>query len=50
LREFDGGGHGDVLAAYLAMARATALRAEGRGLLKSDQLEGLRHALDPKED
>jgi predicted short-subunit dehydrogenase-like oxidoreductase (DUF2520 family) len=50
LREFDGGGHGDVLEAYLAMARATALRAEGRGLLKPDQLKGLREALDPKED
>jgi len=32
------------------MARATALRAEGRGLLKSDQLKGLHEALDPKED
>ena len=50
LREYDGGGQGDVLAAYLAMARATALRADGRGLLKAGQLEGLRHALEPKED
>ena len=50
LREYDGGGHGDVLAAYLAMARATARRAEGRGLLKADQLEGLNRALDTEED
>ncbi len=50
LREFDGGGHGDVLAAYLAMARATALRAEGRGLLKPNQLGELREALEPEED
>jgi hypothetical protein len=50
LREYDGGGQGDVLEAYLAMARATARRAEGRGLLKPDQLDGLRHALEQRED
>lgn len=49
LREYDGGGQGDVLEAYLAMARATARRAEGRGLLKTDQLDGLRQALDGKD-
>ena len=45
LREQDGGAGGDILAAYLAMARATARRAEGRGLLKLDQLDGIRNAL-----
>jgi hypothetical protein len=50
LREYDGGGQGDVLEAYLAMARATARRAEGRGLLKPDQMNGLRQALDGKDD
>jgi predicted short-subunit dehydrogenase-like oxidoreductase (DUF2520 family) len=50
LREYDAGAGGDVLEAYLAMARATARRAEGRGLLKADQLEGLRKALEPRED
>jgi predicted short-subunit dehydrogenase-like oxidoreductase (DUF2520 family) len=51
LREYDGGAGGDILAAYLAMAQATARRAEGRGLLKQDQLEGIRDALaDTDED
>ena len=45
LREYDGGAGGDVLEAYLAMARATARRAEGRGLLKPDQVEDIRNAL-----
>lgn len=50
LREFDGGAGGDVLAAYLAMARATAQRAEARGLLKPGQAENLQQALKPTED
>lgn len=50
LREYDAGGQGDVLEAYLAMARATARRAEVRGLLKADQVAGLRRALEGKED
>ncbi|MFF2316910.1 Rossmann-like and DUF2520 domain-containing protein [Arthrobacter sp. NPDC058097] len=48
LQEFDGGGQG-VLAAYLAMALATAVRAGGRGLLKPDQLGHLRQALELEE-
>jgi predicted short-subunit dehydrogenase-like oxidoreductase (DUF2520 family) len=50
LREHDGGAGGDILAAYLAMAQATARRAEGRGLLKQDQLEGIRDALADTDD
>lgn len=46
LREYDGGAAGDVLQAYLGMAQATARRAEGRGLLKPDQLDSLRRALE----
>ena len=41
LREHDGGSGGDILEAYLAMARATARRAGRRGLLKPDQLDGI---------
>jgi predicted short-subunit dehydrogenase-like oxidoreductase (DUF2520 family) len=48
LREHDGGAGGDVLEAYLSMARATARRAGNRGLLKPEQLEALRHALNPQ--
>jgi len=50
LREHDGGTGGDVLAAYLAMARATARRAEGRGLLKPDQADNIRIALEGTDD
>jgi hypothetical protein len=50
LREHDAGTGGDVLAAYLAMARATASRAEGRGLLKPDQADNIRIALDDTDD
>jgi predicted short-subunit dehydrogenase-like oxidoreductase (DUF2520 family) len=51
LREHDGGSGGDILDAYLAMARATARRAGSRGLLKPDQLEGIARALEgPDED
>jgi hypothetical protein len=39
LREHDAGAGGDILAAYLAMAGATARRAGSRGLLKGTQLE-----------
>jgi predicted short-subunit dehydrogenase-like oxidoreductase (DUF2520 family) len=46
LREHDGGSRGDILEAYLAMARATAHRAERRGLLKQEQLEGIERALE----
>ena len=46
LREYDGGAGGDILEAYLAMARATARRAEIRGRLLPDQLEGIRRALE----
>ena len=46
LREYDAGSAGDVLEAYLAMARATARRAESRGLLKAGQLADIRAALD----
>jgi predicted short-subunit dehydrogenase-like oxidoreductase (DUF2520 family) len=46
LREHDAGAGGDILEAYLAMARATARRAGGRGLLKPEQLEAIRNALD----
>ena len=50
LREHDGGTGGDVLAAYLAMAQATARRAEGRGLLKPDQADNIRTALEDTDD
>lgn len=46
LREHDGGSRGDILEAYLAMARATAHRAESRGLLRPEQLEGIERALE----
>ena len=46
LREHDGGAGGDILEAYLAMARATARRAGRRGLLGPEQLDGIRQALD----
>ncbi len=46
LREHDGGAGGDILEAYLAMARATARRAGRRGLLKPDQLDGITQALE----
>jgi predicted short-subunit dehydrogenase-like oxidoreductase (DUF2520 family) len=45
LREHDGGAGGDILAAYLAMARATAGRAASRGLLKDEQLGEMWRAL-----
>ncbi len=45
LREHDAGAGGDILEAYLAMARATAHRAGSRGLLKPDQLDAIRKAL-----
>ncbi|WP_369745764.1 Rossmann-like and DUF2520 domain-containing protein [Paenarthrobacter sp. AMU7] len=50
LKEYDGGAGGDVLAAYQAMARATARRAENRGLLRPEQLNEIDEALgaDPK--
>ncbi len=38
---------GDILAAYTAMAEATAARAARRGLLRTDQLAGIRLALEP---
>lgn len=50
LREHDGGAGGDVLAAYLAMALATARRAEARGLLKPDQAQNIRIALEGTDD
>jgi predicted short-subunit dehydrogenase-like oxidoreductase (DUF2520 family) len=46
LREYDGGSGGDILEAYLAMARATARRAGRWGLLGPEQLDGVRQALD----
>lgn len=46
LREYDGGSGGDILEAYLAMARATARRAGRRGLLGPEKLDGVRQALD----
>jgi hypothetical protein len=45
LREL-GGGSGDILDAYLAMARATARRAGSRGLLRPEQIDGIRKALE----
>jgi predicted short-subunit dehydrogenase-like oxidoreductase (DUF2520 family) len=45
LREHDAGAGGDILAAYLAMAGATARRAGSRGLLKGTQLEEIRKSL-----
>jgi predicted short-subunit dehydrogenase-like oxidoreductase (DUF2520 family) len=46
LREHDGGADGDILEAYLAMARATARRAGRRGLLKPEQLGDITQALE----
>lgn len=46
LNEYDAGSGGDVLAAYLAMARATARRAVNRGLLKEGQFDEINNALD----
>jgi predicted short-subunit dehydrogenase-like oxidoreductase (DUF2520 family) len=46
LREQDTGSRGDILEAYLAMARATARRAGNRGMLKPDQLNGISRALE----
>ena len=46
LREHDGGSDGDILEAYLAMARATARRAGRRGLLKPAQLGDITQALE----
>lgn len=46
LRELDGGSGGDILEAYLAMARATARRAGSRGQLKQEQVDGVRRALE----
>ncbi|HSU70938.1 MAG TPA: DUF2520 domain-containing protein [Micrococcaceae bacterium] len=40
-------GSADLLAAYTAMAEATAVRAARRGLLRPGQLEDLRLALEP---
>ncbi|KRE81859.1 Rossmann-like and DUF2520 domain-containing protein [Arthrobacter sp. Soil763] len=45
LRELDGGSGGDILEAYLAMARATARRAGHRGQLKPGQVEDIGRAL-----
>ncbi|MFS0718380.1 DUF2520 domain-containing protein [Arthrobacter sp. 1P04PC] len=50
LRDLDGGSGGDILEAYLAMARATARRAGSRGLLRPDQVDGIRQALDGAPD
>ncbi|MET3810018.1 DUF2520 domain-containing protein [Arthrobacter sp. UYEF3] len=46
LRELDGGSGGDILEAYLAMARATARRAGSRGLLKPEQIDAITRALE----
>ena len=46
LRELAGGSGGDILDAYLAMARATARRAGSRGLLRPEQIDGIRQALE----
>ncbi|MCX6498564.1 MAG: DUF2520 domain-containing protein [Arthrobacter sp.] len=46
LRELDGGSGGDILEAYLAMARATARRAGSRGLLTPEQIDGITRALE----
>ncbi|MGO4491091.1 Rossmann-like and DUF2520 domain-containing protein [Arthrobacter sp. 2YAF22_2] len=46
LRELDGGSGGDILEAYLAMARATARRAGSRGLLRPEQINGITRALE----
>ena len=46
LRELDGGSGGDILEAYLAMARATARRAGRRGQLKPEQLDAIAQALE----
>ena len=50
LREHDGGSDGDILEAYLAMARATARRAGRRGLLKPEQLDAVTKALEGPDD
>ncbi|MDQ0754604.1 Rossmann-like and DUF2520 domain-containing protein [Arthrobacter sp. B3I4] len=49
LRELDGGSGGDILDAYLAMARATARRAGSRGLLKPEQVQGIHRALEARD-
>ncbi|XAS64235.1 Rossmann-like and DUF2520 domain-containing protein [Pseudarthrobacter sp. So.54] len=46
LREHDANSGGDILEAYLAMARATARRAGRRGLLNREQLDGVNQALE----
>jgi predicted short-subunit dehydrogenase-like oxidoreductase (DUF2520 family) len=46
LRDHDAGANGDILSAYLAMARATAVRAAKRGLLNDGQFSGIDAALD----
>lgn len=46
LRELEGGSGGDILDAYLAMARATARRAGSRGLLRPEQIDGISRALE----
>ncbi|MBT8160790.1 MULTISPECIES: Rossmann-like and DUF2520 domain-containing protein [Arthrobacter] len=49
LNELDAGADGDVLAAYRAMAHATARRALNRGLLKGNQFSDITDALnDPR--
>ncbi|WP_115788207.1 Rossmann-like and DUF2520 domain-containing protein [Arthrobacter silvisoli] len=45
LRDHDAAGSGDILPAYIAMARATALRAAKRGLLTDGQFSGIDAAL-----
>ncbi|MGG5172499.1 Rossmann-like and DUF2520 domain-containing protein [Pseudarthrobacter sp. J1738] len=47
LRDHDGGHSGDILAAYTAMADATARRGADRGILRQDQLAQLEKALEP---
>ncbi|WP_405474110.1 Rossmann-like and DUF2520 domain-containing protein [Paenarthrobacter ilicis] len=47
LKEYDGGAGGDVLAAYQAMAQATARRAENRGMLRPEQVTEIGKALGP---
>ncbi|MDN4643768.1 Rossmann-like and DUF2520 domain-containing protein [Arthrobacter sp. PsM3] len=46
LREHDGGSDGDILEAYLAMARATARRAGRRGLLRPEEQDSITRALE----
>lgn len=50
LGEYDGGAGGDVLAAYVAMARATARRASKRGLLSAATVRELDAAIDAATD